>query len=210
VPLSAGAGATLSRGILEVDKLREYTKKIISNATPEDTVAIYQAIDRTMSLENLGSADKLDIKDQASIKKIKNENITPLEIFELCKSRDLICHEWVTGFSTVFETGYPYLKEMLTEGANINNAIVNTFLKILSDNLDSLIIRKVGKKTAERVSEEAHRILKVGGSESDEGIRMLWALDDNLKKEGGKLNPGTTADLTAASIFVLLLSGWRP
>ena len=31
-----------------------------------------------------------------------------------------------------------------------------------------------------------------------------------LNKENGRLNPGTTADLTAASLYVLLLSGWRP
>jgi triphosphoribosyl-dephospho-CoA synthase len=208
-PLSASAGATLSDGILEVRKLRENTKRIISKATQEDAVAIYHAIDKAMSPENLGSVNKLDVKDQESSKNIRHENITPLEIFELCKKRDLICHEWVTGFSTVFETGYPYLKEKLTEGANINNAIVNTFLKILSENPDSLIKRKMGKKTAERVSEEAFRILEAGGSGNDDSLRMLWTLDDTLQKEEGKLNPGTTADLTAASIFVLLLSGWR-
>lgn len=209
-PLSAGAGATLSSGIMAVEKLREYTKRIISKATPEDTVAIYQAIDKAMSLENLGSTDELDVKDKRSSKKIKREKITPLEIFELCKNRDLICKEWVTGFSTVFETGYPYLRERVIEGATIKNAIVNTYLKILSENPDSLIIRKSGKKNAGRVSEEAYRILQAGGSESDDGIRMLWTFDDNLKKEKGKLNPGTTADLTASSIFLLLLSGWRP
>jgi triphosphoribosyl-dephospho-CoA synthase len=209
-PLSASAGATLSDGTIEVIKLRENTKRIISKSTPADAVAIYQAIGKAMSPENLGSANKWDIKDKESKKKIKNENITPLEIFELCKNRDLICHEWVTGFSTVFETGYPYLKEKLYEGANINNAIVNTFLKILSENPDSLIKRKMGKKTAEHVSKEAYRILEAGGSGNDHGLRMLWTLDDNLQKEEGRLNPGTTADLTAASILVLLLSGWRP
>jgi triphosphoribosyl-dephospho-CoA synthetase len=39
---------------------------------------------------------------------------------------------------------------------------------------------------------------------------MMLALDDELHATGGALNPGTTADLTAASIFVALLEGWRP
>jgi triphosphoribosyl-dephospho-CoA synthetase len=39
---------------------------------------------------------------------------------------------------------------------------------------------------------------------------MLWELDGELQEAGGVLNPGTTADLTAASIFVALLEGWRP
>lgn len=209
-PLSAGAGATLSDGTLEVTKLREYTKNIVSKATYEDTLAIYRAIERSMSLENLGSAEDLDIKNKMSTKKIKLENITPLEIFEICKNKDLICYEWVTGFSTIFETGYPYLKEKIFGGTSINNAIVDTFVNILSKNPDSLIIRKRGEKVARSISKEAQKILEMGGSESDDGTSMLWSLDEKLKKENGKLNPGTTADLTAASIFVLLLSGWKP
>ncbi|MBE0634226.1 triphosphoribosyl-dephospho-CoA synthase, partial [Candidatus Bathyarchaeota archaeon] len=45
---------------------------------------------------------------------------------------------------------------------------------------------------------------------TEEGNKMLWSLDAELKKENGLLNPGTSADLTAASLFVLLLDGWRP
>jgi triphosphoribosyl-dephospho-CoA synthase len=133
-----------------------------------------------------------------------------MKVFELCKDRDMICREWVTGFSTVFETGYSTLKKRITEGASINNATIDTFLKILSENPDSLIMRKMGEKAAKHVSEAARRIIEAGGSESKEGNKMLWSLDEELKKENGKLNPGTTADLTAASLFVLVLSGWRP
>jgi triphosphoribosyl-dephospho-CoA synthetase len=39
---------------------------------------------------------------------------------------------------------------------------------------------------------------------------MIYELDEELGKENGSLNPGTTADLTAASLFLILLSGWRP
>jgi triphosphoribosyl-dephospho-CoA synthase len=209
-PLSASAGAILSTRDLSAGILRDYTNKIISKATADDTIAIYQAIDRAMSPENLGSVEKLDVKNIDSSIKIRQENITPLKIFEICKSRDLICREWVTGFRTVFETGYPYIRDKINSGISINDAIVNTFLKILSENPDSLIARKSGKKTAECVSMDAKKILDNGGSETDEGIKRLWEFDDALKKEMGKLNPGTTADLTAASIFVLLLAGWRP
>jgi triphosphoribosyl-dephospho-CoA synthase len=209
-PLSAGAGAALASGVLEVEKLREYTTQIISEATPHDSVNIYAAIDRAMSNENLGSADELDVKDNDSSERIIRENITPMKVFELCKDRDMICREWVTGFSTVFETGYSTLKKRITEGASINNATIDTFLKILSENPDSLIMRKMGEKAAKHVSEAARRIIEAGGSESKEGNKMLWSLDEELKKENGKLNPGTTADLTAASLFVLVLSGWRP
>jgi triphosphoribosyl-dephospho-CoA synthase len=68
----------------------------------------------------------------------------------------------------------------------------------------------MGHKSAILVSEKAKQIIEVGGIESEEGKTMLWNFDEELNKEKGKLNPGTTADLTAASLYVLLLSGWRP
>jgi triphosphoribosyl-dephospho-CoA synthase len=163
-----------------------------------------------MSQRNLGSADDLDVSDQRSIERIKRENITPLRIFELCKERDMICHEWVTGFSTVFEKGYPYLRYKIKSGIDINDATVDTFLTILAEHPDSLIQRKSGKEAAQLVSNKAREILQTGGTGTKEGKKMLWSLDDELKREKGMLNPGTTADLTAASLFVLLLSGWRP
>ncbi|MHA1288699.1 MAG: triphosphoribosyl-dephospho-CoA synthase, partial [Candidatus Thorarchaeota archaeon] len=67
-----------------------------------------------------------------------------------------------------------------------------------------------GVAEAEKISRKAKWILELGGIDSEEGNKQLWILDENLKKEDGRLNPGTTADLTAGSIFVLLLSGWRP
>jgi triphosphoribosyl-dephospho-CoA synthase len=209
-PLSAGAGVALSRGNLDAEKLREYTKATIAEATPLDSVDIYAAIDRAMSSENLGKAKELDIKDQDSSERIIRENITPLRVFDLCRDRDLICREWVTGFKTLFETGYPTLIKSVNDGASINNATIDTFLKILSENPDSLITRKMGKKAAQQVSYKAHKIIKAGGATSSEGNSMLWSLDEELKREEGKLNPGTTADLTAASLFALVLLGWRP
>jgi triphosphoribosyl-dephospho-CoA synthase len=138
------------------------------------------------------------------------ENITPLQVFEICREKDMICREWVTGFSMVFETGYPYLIERIQAGASINDATVDTFLKILADNPDSLILRKSGLEAAKTVSKKAEAIMQAGGTATETGRKMLNALDDELKEENGKMNPGTTADLTAASLFVLLLTGWRP
>lgn len=209
-PLSAGAGAVLSNNSLEIEDLRDYTGRIIANATQRDSVDIYSAIGKAMSSVNLGSVDELDVTDSKSRDRIKSENITPLEIFTLCKDKDLICREWVTGFKTIFETGYPYLQERIMSGSIINDATVDTFIKLLSENPDSLITRKMGIKSAKQVSEKAKRIIKAGGAESEEGKKLLWSLDEKLKKEKGRLNAGTTADLTAASLYVLLLSGWRP
>lgn len=209
-PISAGAGVALSRGPLDLIELREDIKNIIKKSQSKDSIHIYDAINKAMSQENLGSSNKLDITNSKSIETIKKDNITPLEIFEICSKKDSICKEWVTGFNIVFEQGYPFLNEKLSRGAGINNATVDTFLKILSENPDTLIIRKSGKKNADQVSQKAKQILEIGGTQSEEGINKLWTLDKELRKKKGRLNPGTTADLTAATLFVLCLSGWKP
>lgn len=209
-PISAGAGLMYSTDSREADVLREHIRNVIAEATPLDSIDIYKAIDLAMSREHLGTAEELDVKDKQSRERILEENITPLEIFKLCSERDQICREWVTGFKTVFETGYPYLSKRIENGASINDATVDTFLKLLSENHDSLIARKKGVEVAEKVSAEAKKILEAGGIESDEGKMMLWSLDEELRLEKGALNPGTTADLTATSLYVLLLTGWRP
>ena len=67
-----------------------------------------------------------------------------------------------------------------------------------------------GEEAARAVSEKAQRVLDSGGASSDEGRRLLLELDDELQAGGGELNPGTSADLTASSLFVNLLGGWRP
>jgi triphosphoribosyl-dephospho-CoA synthase len=209
-PLSAAAGLTSKTEVISVDRLREKTKKIISESSPRDSAKIYSAIDRAMSFENLGSVGKLDIKNQSSIDQILKDKITPINIFELCKERDSICSEWVTGFNIVFTEGYPTLKSGIDKGQKINEATLNTFLKILKEHPDSLIQRKEGLEVANWVTEQANLIIEKGGASTEEGIKMLWGLDHELQIMKGQQNPGTTADLTAASLFVLLLTGWIP
>jgi len=162
-----------------------------------------------LSKKNLGSQDELDITDPRSIETILQKNMTPINIFELCMERDSICSEWVTGFRIIFDEGYPYLASQL-EINDVNDSILNTFLLLLSRHPDSLIARKKGPREAEKLRHKAGKILEAGGAGEKDGKRMLANLDKKLQSEKGLMNPGTTADLTAASIFILLLTGWRP
>lgn len=209
-PLAAAAGSVMKEGIVDLDELRSALDEVISGATPLDSVNIYRAIDEAMSEENLGPVDQLDVKDTSSLDRILDEGLTPLDIFNECQARDAICNEWVTCFNVTFTEGYPFLRKRLDKGANINKATVNTFLKILSEHPDSLIQRKKGTENAVAVSEKANEIIQAGGVSTEVGMNMIQELDDELREENGSLNPGTTADLAAASLFLLLLSGWRP
>jgi len=209
-PLAAAAGSVMKEGVVDLDDLRNALDEVINGANALDSVNIYKAIDEAMSEENLGAVDQLDVKDTSSLDRILDEGLTPRDIFMECQTRDAICNEWVTGFNVTFTEGYPFLRKRLDEGAAINEATVDTFLKLLSEHPDSLIQRKKGKEAAIAVSNKATEIMQAGGASTEDGMKMIQKLDDELRKGNGSLNPGTTADLTAASLFLLLLTGWRP
>jgi len=209
-PIAAAAGATLHEsGRIEAQSLRDNLEKVVRAAGPDDTVDIYKSINLAMNPETLGDVGELDVTDEGSLEMIKDNRVSPLEVFENGAERDSICSEWVTCFKITFDVGVPKLKSYLAKGT-VNDAIINTFLYLLSQNPDSLITRKSGADQAGAVSKQAKKILDAGGASTVQGQELLWALDEELHSAEGGLNPGTTADLTAAAIFVSLLEGWRP
>jgi len=99
----------------------------------------------------------------------------------------------VTGFALTFEVGLPVLR------AFTRDAIVELHLRLLAHTPDTLIARKAGADAAARVSDGARAVLA--------GRRTLQSFDASLRTEGNKLNPGTTADLVTATLFVALVEG---
>ena len=57
------------------------------------------------------------------------------------------------------------------------------------------------------MSRRAARVLAAGGRFSEQGRARLAELAGELGDEAHALNPGTTADLVAASLFVFLTEG---
>jgi triphosphoribosyl-dephospho-CoA synthase len=86
--------------------------------------------------------------------------------------------------------------------------VVQTYLELLAAVPDTLIARKQGLEVAQAVSAEAARVLAAGGVFSLEGQRAIAELDAHLRVvKDNSFNPGTTADLVAATLFVGLLEG---
>jgi triphosphoribosyl-dephospho-CoA synthase len=100
------------------------------------------------------------------------------------------------------------MKEL--ESKPLNTAIVHTFLEILAERPDTFIARKVGKEKACEVSLEAKGVLELGGLETAKGRKSLSVFDKKLRLSGHTCNPGTTADLTAATLALITLGGYRP
>ena len=93
---------------------------------------------------------------------------------------------------------------------DLNVAITNTFLKVLSEHPDTFIARKVGFKKASETSLDAKKVLRLGGLETSNGRKSILEFDRKLRESGNLLNPGTTADITAAALALCTLNGYRP
>jgi triphosphoribosyl-dephospho-CoA synthase len=124
----------------------------------------------------------------------------------LAQDRDSIAREYVTDFSTTFEVGYPALRAAWRAAGSYADAIVQCYLTLLARVPDTLIARKRGADTAAQVSQQAAETLELGGTLTPQGQHALADLDRSLRDERHRLNPGTTADLTTAALFLLLLS----
>lgn len=209
-PISAAAGYILGGDSWDFNELRKIIRIITKSTTLRDSVNLYEAIRIGMTNRVLGQVAELDVNNGSSIKQIKKNKIILYEIFQKCSSWDTICREWVSGYEITFTKGYSFLSKSLKKTNDINSVIVDTFLHILSEEPDSLIQRKNDLQTALGVSKKAKAILSEGGYASKKGYELIVTLDKELQESGGRLNPGTTADITAASIYLLLLEGWRP
>jgi triphosphoribosyl-dephospho-CoA synthase len=131
-------------------------------------------------------------------------------VFKIAEKYDRICSEWVSNYPITFELAYPFLAQQIKNAENLNDAVITTFLKVLAEHPDTFIARKVGFQKAKEISSGAQEILSLGGLKTAEGSRKLGEFDKLLRQSSNLLNPGTTADLTAAALALLVLSGYRP
>jgi len=68
-------------------------------------------------------------------------------------------------------------------------------------------VRRGGDALAQRVSRLAAGALAAGGVRSEGGRRAVEEMDGAMRDPRNLANPGTTADLTAATLFAALLAG---
>ncbi len=177
--------------------LRSRLHAILTSLTPTDGQNVYKAI-RLAKPGGLGCAEEFDVGTTLG-------KIPLLAAMRLGMDRDSIAREYATDFEITFTIGAPALETFVSSSRDPEASIVQTFLTILSRIPDSLIARKCGDREAGKVSQQAGVILAAGGAFAQQGRRRLAEWDRALRREGNRLNPGTTADLTASALFVVML-----
>jgi triphosphoribosyl-dephospho-CoA synthase len=182
--------APLAKAALAGGPLRARLGETLRALDVADARAAYEAIRRA----GAGGLDERVEHDARS-----EPAIGLREAMAAAAERDSVAAEYVTDFALTFETGLPALAEALGHGLAVRDAIVELHLRLLDHTPDTLIARKAGPDAAVRVSAGAREVLA--------GRRTLQSFDASLRTQGNRLNPGTTADLVTATLFVALVEG---
>lgn len=209
IPMAYAAGMASRGSVLGATEIRKNLRKIVRQTTSADAVDTYRAISHA-SPGGIGKVPELDVNDKNSIIEIRKRNLSLLDVFGISAKYDAISSEWVNDFSVTFDIGLPFLMQELRATGDINVAVVDTFLRILSQVPDTLVARKQGIRKAREISLRAKRVLDEGGMKTPTGRRLVEQMDEALQRSDHRSNPGTTADLTASTLSVLILGGYRP
>ncbi len=172
------------------ETLRSAVRRVLAGLDVDDAAAAFAAIVRAAP-GGLGDVTEHDVHAPA--------RVSLGEAMSAAADRDSIASEYASGYAIVFETGLPLLEQALAFGQGTLEAIVSLHVGLLARHADTLIARKAGEEAAQRVSAAACAVR--------EGTLSLADFDASLRKEGNRLNPGTTADLVAATLLAALLSG---
>jgi triphosphoribosyl-dephospho-CoA synthase len=190
--------APLARAALTGEPLRERLGDVLGALTVDDARGAYAAI-RLAGAGGLHEPVEHDVRDEP--------RVTLREAMAAGAQRDTIASEYVTDHAVTFELGLPALADALGDGLGPRDAIVELALRLLAAVPDTLIARKRGAEAAGRVAAGAREVLTAGGVRSARGRTALAGFDASLRQEGNALNPGTTADIVTAVLFVALLTG---
>jgi triphosphoribosyl-dephospho-CoA synthase len=171
----------------------------LESTTVEDACLVYQAI-RLANPGGLGRVDEQDVADEP-IERL-------IDVMRRAAERDLVARQYATGFADIFEVGVPSLREALGAELSIENAIVRAHLTLISRLGDSLIERKCGADTSRVAARMAREVLSRGWPETRKAIDHFERFDAWLRADGNRRNPGATADLVVAVIYVGLQAGW--
>ena len=189
-PLAAAARARGGRG------LRIRLSRVLRDLSVDDARWAYRAI-RVARPGGLGRADRAEVARPPAV--------TLRQAMRLAAGRDTVAAEYVRGFAVTFDLALAGLRRALRRGLGLLDAIAQAHLELMARIPDTLIARKAGAAAAAAVAGRARTVIRAGGLRTRKGAAAARRLDADLRRAGNRLNPGTSADLIAAALFVWLL-----
>jgi triphosphoribosyl-dephospho-CoA synthase len=164
----------------------------IGASTIEDAEACFAAI-RLANPAGLGESELHDVQIPA--------DCTLLEAMQQAASRDMVAAQYANNFINIFD-GLAVYQKALAKWQRPAWAVTAVHLHYMTHFSDSHIVRKYGETIAKLVQNEAAEheaeFSKVYNPKTYQNT--LLTFDAALKKRG--LNPGTSADLTVATLLL--------
>ncbi len=176
--------------------LRDALFDVLHSTTQEDANQVFQAI-VLASPGGLGESADQDVHQQAEVRL--------LDAMALAKDRDRIAFQYVSCFKDIFDFAILEYNRAFVLSGDCEWAALTVFTQLLSHFPDSHIERKYGKQYSAWIAE--HMILLGKALHTaktlQDALPMLHSIDNAFKAKN--INPGTTADMTVATITAVLL-----
>lgn len=191
VPLvrAAAAGSLTADGVTEV----------VAATTVEDAADFYRSFDVVDVYvdDPPDGADDLDVRRGAdAIPSIEADGITMFDVMSLAAGTDDVAREWTNGFPRSFEAA----DRIRTGSGTVLDRGARAHLELLGQRPDTLVAKEHGMETAKRLQRTARRLL-----EGDDRRTAVDAAATEFVAAG--INPGTTADILAAGLYIALERG---
>ena len=191
--------APIIQAALQNDNAPLQTKlhSVLNSLTVEDAALSFQAIQRA-SPAGLGASDKHDVHAVPEV--------TLLAAMQEAAHRDTIARQYDNGYADILGFGLDRYRQALIKWDKQAWAVTALYLGFLANYDDSHVLRKFGAGTSSALRDEArlheHALMQLGNPKLYQRQLMDW--DASLKTR--RLNPGTSADLTVATLLTHSLS----
>ncbi|MDO5851412.1 MAG: triphosphoribosyl-dephospho-CoA synthase [Methanobacteriaceae archaeon] len=199
VPLAASASVIKNKN--EINKIPNILDVILKNSTVDDAIALVKAINLSEA-GNMGNVEKFDVNNKDTIDQLIENKINMYDLLVMSQDYDKLSYQLVNKLPLIMDIGLPIYR-LASEKYSYNISTIITYMSLLAYCPDTLISRKFGEDTSKKVSNKAKDIIKKFDLSSVEGMDALKSFDKYLIDNN--YNPGTTADFTAATLFLGLL-----
>ena len=175
-------------------KMRAAVRTVLASLDVEDADLAFRAI-MLAAPGGLGRVERHDVSRPAAV--------TLLEAMSEAAARDSIARQYATSFADVFDIGAPLLEAAFRRWpSDPAAAALAVYLGFLAAFPDSHIQRKHGLEAAAAVQREASSLHALAQDADDPNSLFPQVLDFDFRLKASGLNPGTSADLTVATLFV--------
>ncbi|HSI38227.1 MAG TPA: triphosphoribosyl-dephospho-CoA synthase [Methylotenera sp.] len=176
--------------------LEENLNTVLSCLSINDAILTAQAIVMA-NPAGLGSVSTHDVHQPPKV--------TLLEMMRSAQHQDFIALQYANNFSDILGFGLQRYDEAMAKWQNQAWATTAVYLGFVSRQLDTHIVRKYGNGVAEAVMVEAQTMEAAHWVAENPKLiqKQLLEWDASLKERN--LNPGTSADLTVATLLAGLL-----